>query len=468
MVPFFPKQISYRAIITYLSSLVVVSILYNRYLMLWGYIVLGITCVAGFFLLTNQWTQQWKIKSDRQFVKTLFWIAVLIRLIWVVGSYFYYLEWTGQPFEYEAADSIGYHEEATWLAGSEWYVTWWWYFGERFHGLADVGYPLYLTILYKIFGNVVIIPRLIKALLSAYTCILVYKISVRSFGEETGRMAAIMCALMPNLIIYCGYHLKETEMIFLEVAFLERTDYLLRTRNWNFWNILLPSLIAASLFLFRTVLGAAAVFSFATATLLSNTPSMKKGWKRAAIIGWGILCFAVVSGGTVMTEVEALWEGRESNLTNKREQQTARGNQWAKYATGSVMAPMVIVLPLSTMVNVDEQYLQQEKHSGNYIRNFMGFFGMLAIYEALRRKKWRDFALIGSFVVAYLGVVSLSGFGNSERFLLPGLPGLILMWSYGISALRANTYKYLTPWCFIVFLMEVAWAFFKLGSRGLL
>ena len=97
----------------------------------------------------------------------------------------------------------------------------------------------------------------------------------------------------------------------------------------------------------------------------------------------------------------------------------------------------------------------------------MAFFVFLAIYEAFRQKKWRNFVLIGAFVVAYLGVVSLSGFSNSERFLLPGLPCLIAMWAYGVSELRAPSYKFFTPWCVVVFLMEFGWAFFKLGSRGL-
>ena len=290
---------------------------------------------------------------------------------------------------------------------------------------------------------------------------------MRTFDESVARMAAIMCCLMPNLIIYCGYHLKETEMIFIAVAYLERTDYLLRAKKWNFVNILIPMLLAGSLFFFRTVMGAAAVFSFLTSVLIINTPSMKKGWKRTAIIGWGLAAVLVAGGGTIMTEVEGLWEEKEDQVANKRLQQTVRGNQWAQYATGTVMAPMVVVLPFSTMVDVDEQYGQQEKHGGNFVRNFMGIFALLAIYEAFRRKEWRNFALIGSFVVAYLGVVSLSGFSNSERFLLPGLPCLIMMWAYGVATLREKTWKLITPWCIIVFAMEFAWAFFKLGSRGL-
>ena len=131
------------------------------------------------------------------------------------------------------------------------------------------------------------------------------------------------------------------------------------------------------------------------------------------------------------------------------------------------MAPMITTLPFATMVNVSEQYGQQEKSGGNYVRNFMGFFAILAIFEAFRRKEWRNFVLIGAFVVAYLGVIATSGYSNSERFLLPGLPGLIMMWAYGVSVLRDKTYQLLTPWCFIVLAMEVAWAYFKLGSRGM-
>ena len=256
-------------------------------------------------------------------------------------------------------------------------------------------------------------------------------------------------------------------MLFLEIAFLERLDHVIRSKKISLINIIVPSLLVGCMFLFRTVLGAAAVFSFATTVILSSAPNMKRNGRRAVLIGWGVLAIVVMSEGTAATEVESLWEERDENVVNKREQQTLRGNQWAKYATGTVMAPMAFVLPFATMVDVDEQFIQQEKSGGNYVRNFMGYFALLALYESIRRKKIRDFALIGSFVIAYLGAVSMSGFSNSERFLLPGLPCLIMMWAYGISTLREKTYRYLTPWCVIVFLMEVGWAYFKLGSRGL-
>ena len=469
MVPYFPKQISNRAILVYTGALLAVSVVFMSYAMQIGYIALGFMWVLGFFLVVSQCTMVWEKGkvSDKVFVKKLFWTALVLRVIWVIVSYFFYIQATGIPFEFQARDSLGYHGDAEWMAGESWSTAWLYLFG-GYIGISDSGFPLYLSVLYRVFGTGIIIPRLINALLSAWTCLLVYRMSVRTFGEDVGRMAGIMMAFMPNLIIYCGYHLKETVMLFLAIACLERIEYLTRSPKMSFWDFLLPSLLAGSLFFFRTAIGAAAVFAFASSVLVSSAPAMKRKGKRVALVFWGIVALALFGGSTIATEVEALWEGRGDNLEHKRAEQTIRGNKWAQYATGAVMAPMIFALPFATMVDVDQQYGQQAKSGGNYVRNFMCFFAILAVYEAFRRKKWRDFVPIGAFVIAYLGVVASSGFSNSERFLLPGLPCLIMMWAYGISSLRAKTFKLLNWWCIVVFAMEVGWAYFKLGSRGIL
>ncbi len=468
MTLFFPKQIANRAIIVYLIVLIVTSVLYFDYSMKIGYFILGIAWVLGFFSLLSLWSKGWNSISSPKYLEYLVFMALALRLIWVISSYFYYISVTGIPFEPYSLDAIGYHGEAEWLATEKWSFVFNYYYGPDSIGISDSGYPLYLTLLYKIFGPIVIIPRIIKAFLSTLTCVFVYKIASRTFSEGVGRIAGIMCALMPNLIIYCGFHLKETEMIFLEAAFLERLDYLIRSRKYNIVTIAVPTILSGTLFFFRTVLGAAAIFSFATAVLLSSTPTMGDTLKRTVLIGWGVLCIAVFGGGVAMTEAEALWEQKDINLDKKRTEQATRGNQWAKYATGTVMAPLSFVLPFATMVDIDpEQRNQLTKSGGNYIRNFMGFFALLAIFEAIRRKQWRGFSMIGSFIIAYLGAVSMSGFSNSERFLLPGLPCLIMMWAYGVSSLRKETYRLLSLWCFIVFAMELGWAYFKIGSRGL-
>lgn len=466
MVPFFPRQIANRAIAIYAISVILVSALYFSYAMPLMYLVIGIVSVTGFFLLTSNFSIQWRHMSEKQFVHMLFGLALGLRLVWVIGSYFYYIETTGTPFDKDARDALGYFNEAAWLSTEPWSTVWSYYLGPG-DEISDIGYPLYLTVLYRIIGPNVIVPRIIKALLGAFTALLIYKLAARTFEESTGRMAGLMCALMPNLIIYCGYHVKEIDMIFLEVAFLERMDYLLRVKKYNVWTISVPLILVGSLFFFRTVLGLAAVFAFVSSVLFTASPTMKKGWKRVAIIGWSIMVVAVAAGGTVMTEIEELWNSKDSNADRKRMEQVSRGNQWAMYATGSVMAPMVVALPFSTMILIEGQEAQLTKHGGNFVRNFMTFFALVALFMAIKQKKWRDFSLVLAFTFAYLGVISLSGFSNSERFLLPGVPGLFIMWAYGMSQLNAKSYRLFTPWCAIVVLMEVAWAFFKLGNRGM-
>ena len=249
MIPYFPKQISNRAIIVYLISLILVSLFYISYAMPWVYLVLGLTFVVGFFYLTSFCTKEWKSITRKEFVKNIFVWAFFIRIAWVIVSYFYYLEETGTPFEFGAADSIGYHNTAEWFTWMGLKDTIIHLFGPDTQvSFGDTGYPLYLFFIYEIFGPSIIIPRLLKALMSAYTCVLLYRIGARTFGEETGRLAGIMCVFMPNLVIYCGYHLKETEMLFLEVAFMERLDFLIRSRRANFGNVLVASLLALSLF----------------------------------------------------------------------------------------------------------------------------------------------------------------------------------------------------------------------------
>lgn len=463
MIPYFPKTISDKGLAFYIVSLLAVSIAFFTYAMSFMWMLLGIVEVSLFFVLSSKYTKEWQTRSVKDYERTLFWTAVLLRVVWVTFSYFFYKAKTGQPFEFDAADSLMYHGTSAWLAGEDWNVIWDYF--KSMNGVSDTGYIAYLTVVYKIIGPNIYITRIIKCLLGAFSCVLLYRLAKRSISESAGRMVGVFAMLMPNLIIYCGLHLKETEMLFIIVAFLERADFVLRSKKFTFFGILVPILLAASMFTLRTVLGAAAIFSFVTAVVFSPSSVMRKG-RRWVIIGWVILAIAVLAGGVVVNEVEKYWNDKETNQVEKRADQTDKGNIWAKYATGTVMAPMVFVLPFSTMVDTGQEN-QMMLHGGNYVRNFMGVFVLIALFIVLFKKKnWRNFALIGSFVVGYLGVVSLSGYANSERFLLPGLPCLMIMWAYGISELTAKSYRFVKYWYVVVIVMEFAWAYFKLGSRG--
>ncbi len=426
--------------------------------------LIGIVWVLIFFLLSARYSKKWLDIDEKKYLRKLFFTALVLRVLWVIFSYFFYIVKTGIPFEFGSRDSVGYHEAAIWFSELSWSETFDFLFAQSY---SDAGYPIYLTVLYSIFGPNIFLTRIIKAFLSSWTCILAYKLAERNFGKEAGRMAGIFCALSPNLVIYCGLHVKETEMIFLMMAALERTDSLLRERQLKVWNVVITALLVVSLFFFRTVLGASVIFAFFTALVFSTSTVMTK-WNRTTLIIWSVLAVSIFAGGTIANEVEGYWNTRGSNQSLKRQQQMNKGIKWAKYATGTAMAPMMFVMPFPTMVDVDEQYNQQLINSGNYVRNFMGIFVIIAVFNALLRKKnWRDFSLIGSFVIAYLGIICSSGFANSERFLLPGLPILLIIAAYGITLIDGRTYRYVKMWYLVVPIIIVGWAIFKLGSRGL-
>ncbi len=467
MVQFFPKQIANKGIYFYIGALAATSLFFIDYTLSAEFIVMGIVSVVTFFLASSWCSRKWQHIPQSKLILYLTLTALGLRVAWVFFSYFYFSAKTGIPFEFSSADAQWYYEESTGNIYTPWKDVWRYLFVDS-STVSDSGYVLYLTFLAKIFGANIIFPRIINSILSVATCLLVYLLAKRNIGEEGGRMAAIFTCFMPNLIFYCGLHLKETTMIFLVMAFLERSDYLLRSRKYNPITIALPILLVLTLFTFRTVLGVTAVFAFITALVFTST-SLIGRTKRFLLIGWGLLAALTVTGGTIMNEIEGLLQDRESNQTNKRITQTAQGNLWAKYATGTVMTPMMIILPFPTMVDVDQQYNQQMLHGGNYVRNFFGGFVLIALFSALFiTKNWRDLSLIGSFVFAYLGIISMSGFSNSERFLLPGLPLLLIMAAYGITQLNAKNYKFIKIWYWVVPVMAFAWAFFKLGSRGIL
>jgi len=446
----------------------VISVAFGSYGMSWIWILFGLVEVTTFFYFTNILTKRWAEYSERTFLRRLFIAALVIRVVWVVFSYFFYSSMTGLPFEFEAADSTFYHESG--LLGAALirngtfniveFMSW--------VDLSDRGYPFYLSLIYYITGDSIIGTRLIKALIGAFTCVLVYRLAKRTFDNPAiAKIAGVLCMLMPNLIYYCGLHLKEIEMTFLIILFLERTDYVIRLQKYNLINILLPILTAGLLFFFRTVIGVTAIFSFFTALVFSSSRIL--GWgKRILLIVWSIATLSYFIGGKIMTEIETVWENRGTNQSDSMQHRSTieGGNKFVKNLSGSVFAPMIFVIPFPTMVDTEGQENQKLIGGGNYVKNIMAFFVMFSLFIVIKTHKWRDFLLPGSFMIGYLIIIALSKFAASERFHLPVLPILLMFSAYGISQVDRKTKKYYSYYIVFIFIALIVWSWFKLAGRG--
>ena len=431
-----------------------------------GYVfIFSLVEVAGFFYFSNVLTKRWSKLTEKTFRKRLFTTSLVIRVVWVIFSYFFYIGMTGQPFEFDAADALGYHSIGVDLANRGYSA-----FQSVFWGLgiSDTGYGTYLGTVYMLFGNSIIVARLLKAVWGAWTAVLVYKVAVRNFSENAGRIAAIFFMLMPNFIYYCGLHLKEVEMVFLSVAFIERTDYLLRSRKFNFIGVFVPLLIASIMFTFRTPLGITALFAFITALLFSAKKLL--GFGQRFIIGvWVVVALAYFAGGKISTEVEQLWQNRVGNQETSMNWRAKRagGNKFADKASSLIFAPSIFIIPVPTMVNVETQVNQQILNGGNFDKEILAFFMTLAFFWILRYRKWRDFTLIGSFMLGYLGIIALSAFAQSERFHQPALPFILMFAAFGVTNVTEKSKKYFIWYMLGLLIIIIAWNYIKLSGRGM-
>lgn len=468
MLTYLPKYFTSKSIYLYVGILFLCNLIFfNRVLPLvwWCF---GIVEVISFFYFANLFSKEWGSISIKDFNKNIFIFSLIIRIAWVVFSYFFYSLMTGQPFEFSSADAIGYHGEAIWLSDmivkgdlQPYYD----YIKDRY---SDMGYSYYLGWQYWITGSSIIIARLFKALFGAYMCILVYKLATRNFGSQVGRMAAIFCMLMPNLIYYTGLHTKEVEMVLITVFFVERADYLLKIRQYNFITIILPLIFVSLLFFFRTVLGATALFSFFSTLIFSSNKMLGLG-KRTVLIIWFTLAVSYFIGGKISSEVEETWAAKTDSQGKSLEFRSNRdnGNTLAKYASSAVFVPMIFVIPLPTLVNTPNQENQQMINGGNYIKNIMSFFVLFSIYWVIKNKQWREYTLIGSFTIGYLLVIANSAFAQSERFHQPALPFLLIMAAFGLSKISNNEKKYFNWYLIVIFIAILIWSWYKLAGRGL-
>ena len=147
------------------------------------------------------------------------------------------------------------------------------------------------------------------------------------------------------------------------------------------------------------------------------------------------------------------------------------GNAFAKYAGKSVFAPLIFTIPFPSMTRpYDGQELQQLLNGGNYIKNIISAFTILALVTLLISGKWHEHLLPLSFMVGYVVVLAFSNFAQSERFHQPGMPFELMFAAYGLSiAVSKPKYKrWFTYWCGMIFIAAIAWNWFKLAGRGLL
>lgn len=470
MIQTFPRAFSNKAIKYYIAILAVVSILALKHAMAWYFMAIGLASVYGFFHYASVLPEKWKYYNDLQFEKKLFKTAFVIRLVYVLFAYVFYWIVTKTHFDFECGDVLFYHSTGETGADLIRHGAFSDFFNvlSSYDSYGDMGYVTYLSVLYTFIGDSILLARAVKAVFGAAMCVLVYKLASRNFDVPTGRLAGILFMLLPNAIYYCGSHLKEIEMVFLVLLFTERADNLLRARKYSISQVLGVLFLALLVFFFRTALAVVLVLSLGIATLMTSNKIVGRT-KKFTVIGVTTVASLVLLGTGLSTDISYEWDRRNEQSENYQwRSEREGGNSLAKYASKAVFAPMIFTIPFPTMVNIQGQEHTQMLHGGNYVKNILSIFTILALLTLLMTGKWRDNVLILSVMLGYLFVLAVSQFAQSERFHFPALPFEIMLVSYGITHMNFKFAKYIKPWFILMLVAGIGWNLFKLKGRGLL
>lgn len=460
-------MVSRKGMTFYFITLALVSVLFVSRILPLVWVLFGTVEVCSFFYFSNLLTKRWRLLHPNVFVRKLFWTSLGIRTLYMVFVYFFYDLMTGQPFMFHAADELWYYDMSKiWSEqGLEAFRR-----AMSTTNFSDSGEIYWDAFLCKIMGPNIIGVRFAHCLASATTCVLIYQLARRHFGDGVGRMSAIFCMLMPNLIYYCGIHLKEADMVFLTVLFVDSVDRLIIGGKFNTKYFILALFSLLALFTFRTVLGAVGLIS-TTIALAFNKGPLNNWWKRVIMILVVAVTMSVtVIGNRIMGEVEGVWEGWEMNQRVGMEWRAERegGNVFARYASQSVFAPLIFTIPFPTMVNTPGQENQQMLHGGNYVKNIMSGFEIFALVMLILNGDWRKHTMPLAMMIGYLMVIAFSNFAHSERFHQPALPLELMFAAVGISMLKKKHVKWIDYWMYGIVVANVAWAWFKLAGRGML
>ena len=464
MLTYFPRYFATKAVTCYVVTLVLVSFLFMSYVMPFQFMLFGLGAVLLFFLYSSQLTMQWQRFSPQQFVKKIFTTSLVIRIVYVIFIYFYYIGMTGAPHMYHPGDEMYYHGQA---------VLWHDYGIETFLELnsgteySDMGYMWVLAFEYMLFGTNVLPSRLIKCVISAFSCVLMYHLAKRNFGESAGRMTAIFCMMMPNMWYYCGVTLKEAEMTFLVILFTERADAALKANKITVKELVFPSIVMIVMFMFRTALAAVLVAAFAAALIFSSKKQLNLGAKIIYCLIFVIWMFFTV-GAQMIQETQMMLDSQQElqEIGYQHRATLEGGNTFAKYASASVFAPLIFTIPLSSMVNIPYQENQMMMNGANFIKNVMSGFTIFALFTLLFNKEWRKHVLPIAVLCGYLVVLVFSNFAHSERFHFPIIAFEYMFAAYGITQLTNRHKRWYTFWLIGMCVANIAWAMIKLRGRG--
>ena len=158
-------------------------------------------------------------------------------------------------------------------------------------------YPVFLAVIYKIFGYHPQTARYWQMFLFVLISLLVYFLARQVFNERTGRLAGLITALCYSIASFTGQLIREVFFAFLIIALIYLL-YQAQSKYKNIWFIL-SGIVAGLAFLTNTIIQFFIVFIMINFFILFWQKGFKKIYPRAAVF---FIAFSLTIASWVVTD----------------------------------------------------------------------------------------------------------------------------------------------------------------------
>lgn len=448
---------------------VLITVLFFDFAMPIGILFAGLTVVFLFFFGVNYYSTQWVQSSYDQLELRIFFIALLVRVIFLGYLYLltFWFDPDSFPFEINAADSWVYHNVTLELIDapiSEWLDI----VENRMKSRSDFGYPIYQGTLYSLFGPYTFIVRFFNSILGSLTVVMLGRIVNISWGNSHAKMTAIIAMLFPTLIWYCGIQLKETLMVFVVVS----AFYVIwKSRAQGKWNLLLIAmgfLMCFALFFFRTFLAALVFISILLLFIPFKENRMNSMILVSLMLGLYLFYSLAVSSDIFKDVNNQIEDSNDFFSRNLENEKSLLGDvKFDQVALAPIIVAGAAITPFPSYLNTEARQLSIfSRFQNDLVRNMMYFFMYIGLYHTFK-KRFKEYIGIIFFLIAYLGVITSAANSFQARFHMPIIPFVVIFIGVGVVEFKSRSNRAWLVYLLFIFIAQLSWTYFKLNIRGI-
>lgn len=462
-------------LIVYVSLwiMVVISALFGTLAVSAGFFFWNFLVVVLFLLCFHWFRNLTLFSTQRYFQYVVFFVGLGIRLCVMIVLYVVFYDITGTSFDVEAIDALSYHDMGLKVARQigegklDLYVL------SRGGRVAfdDMGYGLFLGLMYFIFDKSIIMARIFQCVLDSFSVIFLYKITGAVWDEKTARFAAILSMLFPMQILYTALHLKETFMIFcllLGTLAVYRLSERIRPGRLS---LLIGSLIGLASM--RTAL----LIVFIAGILIFYTFRKAKSLIYKALLIALVfsslvasLTYLGVEQGPYRKTMNVVGLDKDVRFGGRTLEQVAKRGQ---SAAGAVSLPLLAVQaflsPYPSMVRTNIVYFNQTMQwyqiGALFVWGFLAFFAVYGLYYSIRFHL-NETLFLSTLLIGYTTALVISVYIMSIRYNIIKLVLFLPFIAVGMEKFPKSRLHVWYLYCGFFAIIVLAWNYIKLHGRG--